>query len=149
MQPATANTFPSVSLWRSNLLRFCFLVLALFMGSVVWSQLLFESPDWPVIQGLAKSMFAALTLLSLLGARYPLQMLPLMLYEVAWKSIWLVLIAFRAWIAGKWNADIASLFHQTIGIVIVYFIVPWPYVWARYVAQPMEPMRPMTLRDSD
>jgi hypothetical protein len=149
MQLGTLNSFPAVSLWRVNLLRVCFLVLAVVMGSMVWSQLLFESADWPVIRGVAKSMLAALALLSLLGVRYPLQLLPLMLYEIAWKTIWLVFIALRAWLAGKWNADIEALFTQTVGIVIVYFIVPWRYVWARYVAQPMEPLRRMTLRDTD
>jgi hypothetical protein len=28
-----------------------------------------------------------------------------------------------------------------VGIIIAYFIVPWRYVWARYVVQPMEPLR--------
>ena len=115
--------------------------MAFVMGSFVWSQLLFESADWPVMRGLAKSMLAALALLSLLGVRYPLQMLPLMLYEITWKTIWIVLIAGRAWMAGKWTAEIDSLFVDCIGIVIAYVIVPWRYVWARFLAQPMEPMR--------
>ena len=55
-------------------------------------------------------MLAALALLSLLGVRYPLQLLPLMLYEIAWKTIWLVFIAMRAWLAGKWNADIEAAY---------------------------------------
>ncbi len=132
--------FPDVAMWRINAMRLLFLLMALVMGSVVWSQLLFQSADWPVARGLAKSMLAALALLSLLGVRYPLQMLPLMIYEVAWKTVWLLLIALRAWTAGKWNADIESLFVDCIGIVIAYFIVPWRYVWARYVRQPMEPL---------
>ena len=151
MQLRTLNplSLPAVSLWRVNLLRVCFMVLAVVVGSQVWVQLLFESADWPIIRGVAKSMLAALALLSLLGVRYPLQLLPLMLYEIAWKTIWLVLIAMRAWVAGKWNAEIEALFTQTVGIVLVYFVVPWRYVWARYVAQPMEPLRRMTLRDTD
>ena len=133
--------FPPVATWRINAMRFLFLLMALVMGSVVWSQLLFDSADWPVMRGLAKSMLAALALMSLFGVRYPLQMLPLMLYEIAWKTVWLTLIAGRAWMAGKWNADIESLFFDCIGIVIAFFIVPWHYVWARYVVQPMEPLR--------
>lgn len=133
--------FPPVAMWRINAMRFLFLLMALVMGSVVWQQLLFESADWPVARGLAKSMLAALALMSLLGVRYPLQMLPLMLYEIAWKTVWLVAIALRAWLAGKWTNDIGSLFEDCIGIVIAYFIVPWRYVWARYVKQPMEPLR--------
>jgi hypothetical protein len=133
--------FPPVAMWRINAMRFLFLLMAVVMGSFVWSQLLFQSADWDVMRGLAKSMLAALALMSLLGVRYPLQMLPLMLYEIAWKTIWIILIAGRAWMAGKWTADIGGLFTDCIGIVIAYFIVPWRYVWARYVVQGMEPLR--------
>lgn len=132
---------PQVATWRINTLRFIFLLMALVMGSFVWTQLLFESTDWPVMRGLAKSMLAALALLSLLGVRYPLQMLPLMLYEIVWKTVWLLLIALRAWLANRWTADIEALFNDCIGIIIAYFVMPWRYVWARYFVQPMEPLR--------
>jgi hypothetical protein len=140
MHTAPDQLLPPVALWRINAMRFVFLLMALIMGSVVWQQLLFESADWPVARGLSKSMLAALALMALLGVRYPMQMLPLMLYEIAWKTVWIILIAGRAWLAGKWNADIESLFIDCIGIIIAYFIVPWRYVWAKYFAQPMEPL---------
>ena len=75
-------------------MRFLFLLMAGFMGAMyVWPQLLFDWAEWDMNRGLAKSMLAALALMSLWGVRYPMQMLPLMLYEVAWKTIWLILIA--------------------------------------------------------
>ena len=141
MESNSDSRFPLVATRRINAMRFLFLLMALVMGSVVWSQLLFESAEWPVMRGLAKSMLAALALLSLLGVRYPMQMLPLMIYEVVWKTIWLILIALRAWLSGHWTPDIESLFIDCIGIVIAFFIVPWRYVWARYFLQPMEPLR--------
>jgi hypothetical protein len=141
MQYDADSQFPPVATWQINAMRFLFLLMALVMGSFVWQQLLFESADWDVMHGLAKSMLAALAVMSLIGVRYPLQMLPLMLYEIAWKTIWIILIAGRAWMAGKWNVDIESLFYDCIGIIIAYFIVPWRYVWARYGVQPMEPLR--------
>ena len=137
MQKPDETLFPPVATWQINAMRFLFLLMALVMGSAVWSQLLFESADWPLARGLSKSMLAALALMSLLGVRYPLQMLPLMLYEIAWKTVWILLIAGRAWLAGKWNADIEGLFYDCIGIIIAYFIVPWRFVWARYFRQPM------------
>lgn len=141
MSDAPESLFPPVALWRINAMRFLFLLMAVIMGGLfVWPQMLFESADWDVMRGLAKSMLAALALLSLWGVRYPLQMLPLMLYEIAWKTIWIVLIAGRAYMAGKWTPDIEGLFNDCIGIVIAYFIVPWRYVWARYIKQPMEPL---------
>jgi hypothetical protein len=116
MQVPNQAPFPAVATWRINAIRFIFLLMALVMGSFVWS---------------------------LLGVRYPMQMLPLMIYEIAWKTIWILLIALRAWLAGKWNADIEGLFFDCVGIVIAYFIVPWRYVWARYGVQGMEPLRSM------
>jgi hypothetical protein len=142
MQTLNDNQLPPVATWQINAMRFLFLLMAGIMGAMfVWPQLLFESADWDVMRGLAKSMLAALALMSLLGVRYPLQMLPLMLYEIAWKTIWILLIAGRAWMAGKWTPDIEALFYDCIGIIIAYFIVPWPYIWARYFKQPMEPLR--------
>ena len=136
------SRFPPVAMWRINAMRFVFLLMAVIMGGLfVWPQVLFESADWEVMRGLAKSMLAALALMSLLGVRYPLQMLPLMLYEIAWKTIWLVLIAGRAWLAGEWAPVIDGLFYDCIGIIIAFFIVPWRYVWARYFKQPTEPWR--------
>ena len=136
-----ALSVSTVALWRVNLIRFVFLLMAVIMGSVVWQQLLFESADWPVMRGLAKSMLAALALLSLLGVLRPLQMLPLMLYEILWKTVWLTLIAGRAYLSGHWNADIESLFYDCIGIVVMFVIMPWRYVWARYLTAPPEPWR--------
>ncbi len=140
MQDGMTSPFPPVALWRINAMRFLFLLMALVMGVVVWSQLLEGGSTWPLWKGCAKSMLAALAVMSLLGVRYPLQMLPLMLYEMAWKTVWLVFVALRAWMQGTWTAEIAGLFEDCIGIVIAYVIVPWPYIWARYVRQPMEPL---------
>lgn len=141
MQINTSAALPPVATWRINAMRLLFLLMATFMGSFVWYRLLFQSDGQPLQWGLAKSMLAALALLSLLGVRYPLQMLPLMLYEMAWKTIWLTLIALRAWLSGRWTVELQGLFEDCIGIVIAYFLIPWRYVWARYIVQPMEPLR--------
>lgn len=133
--------FPAIPYWKINLLRFFFLLMAGVMGSFVWYQIIFESVDWPVARGLSKSMLGALALLSLWGVRYPLQMLPLMLYELVWKTVWIALIAFPAWQGNRMTPDIEALFYDCVGIVIVYFVMPWRYVWVRYVKQAGEPWR--------
>jgi hypothetical protein len=96
---------------------------------------------WDEWKGVAKSMLAALALMSLLGVRYPMQMLPLMLYEMAWKTVFILFIVGRHWLTGTIPPDIEGVFWECIGIVIMYFVVPWRYIWARYFAQPMEAWR--------
>ncbi len=135
------SRFPPVALWRINAIRFIFLLMALIMGSAVWYQLFTEWAAMDINRGLAKSMLAALALMSLLGVRYPLQMLPLMLYEMAWKTVWIVFIAGRHWLAGTVTPQIETLFFECIGIVIAFVVAPWPYIAARYFSQPMEALR--------
>ena len=87
--------------------------------------------------GFLEYFFGALNPLSILRS---IEALPLLLGSLNY-WVWLVLIAGRAWMADKWTPDIEGLFYDCIGIIIAYFIVPWRYVWARYFAQPMEPLR--------
>jgi hypothetical protein len=135
------HQIPTVPLWQINLLRFLFLLIAVVMGSIVWKQLLFGSTGWPWALGLAKSMLAALALLSLWGVRYPLQMLPLMLFELAWKTVWITAIALPAWLSGAMTKGIEDLFYDCIGVIVIYFAIPWRYVFVCFFKQPMEPWR--------
>jgi hypothetical protein len=41
----------------------------------------------PAHNGVGASFFGALTLLSLLGVRYPVRMMPLLIFELTWKLI--------------------------------------------------------------
>ena len=141
MEVRQNDALPHVPVWRLNLIRFVFGLMAFVMGSVIWPQILFGSSNWHWGLGMGKSMLAALSLLSLLGMRYPLQMLPLMLYELAWKTIWLACIALPAYASDRMTADIQDLFFDSVGVVIVFVVIPWRYVWARYFKQPTEPWK--------
>lgn len=141
MTEISERTFPAVPFWQIHLLRVMFLLMAVVMGSIVWYQIVFESIGWWWERGLAKSMLGALALLSLWGVRYPLQMLPLMVYELVWKTVWIMLIALPAWLSNRMTTDIEALFYDCIGVVILYFAIPWRYVFARFIAQPSEPWR--------
>lgn len=134
-------TFPTVPFWKINLLRIMFFLQAVIMGGLVWYQILFQSADWHWGLGMGKAMLGALALLSFLGLRYPLQMLPLMIYELAWKTVWIMTIALPAWLNHRMTADISDLFYDCIGVVIVYLAIPWRYVFARFLAQPSEAWR--------
>ncbi len=82
-------------------------------------------------------MLAAIAVLAVLGIRYPLRMLPLLLFEVLWKSIWLIAIALPLWSAHQLDADTMETVKACVmGIVLVPIVIPWPYVLAQYVKKP-------------
>jgi len=69
-----------------------------------------------------------------LGLRYPLRLLPLLLFELVWKSIWLIAIAYPLWAANQMDGDVwESVRACVMGVVIMPIAIPWPYVWNNYV----------------
>jgi hypothetical protein len=73
--------------------------------------------------------------LSILGLRYPLQMLPLLLFEITWKAAWLLTVALPHWTRGQWNQDLGSTTFAVSLVVIFLPLVPWSYVFRNYVSK--------------
>jgi hypothetical protein len=88
-------------------------------------------------------MLAAMAPLMALGIRSPLQMLPILLYELFWKSIWLVAIALPLWLGHRIDPDTAETVKACLfGVVIVPLVIPWPYVFANYIKRPGDRWKP-------
>lgn len=132
---------PDISIPRLYLLRAIYLLLAVGQGMSVWPKIISQSGDWALMPGVVKCMLGAMSLLALLGLRYPMRMLPLLFWEIAWKLIWLAAVALPAWRNGTMNADISQTAFETGLVVIVVLAVPWDYVYARYVRDPGDPWR--------
>lgn len=130
-----------VATWRLNLLRAVYALIAIAMGAMTWPDILTRSGDWSFAPGVVKCMLGALTLLSLLGIRYPLRMLPLLFWELAWKTIWLLVVALPAWMENRIDTAMAENIFATGLVVIVYAAIPWGYVFDHYVRHPGDQWR--------
>jgi hypothetical protein len=128
-----------VSLLRLWLLRANYLLWAVAGLFLALPPLL--SPD-PAARGMTDSMFGGLWVMGLLGVRYPLQMLPIFLFEFVWKTIWLFAFGLPQWLAGTGspllNEDLLSIGN---GPILFGLIIPWTYVWRHYVTAPAERWR--------
>jgi hypothetical protein len=122
-----------VPVWRLYVLRAAYLVLAVGLGLTVWPKIFSGAPTANLAQGVVRAMLASLSLLSILGLRYPLQMLPLLFFEFAWKAVWLVAFAYPAWASGRMDADTFETAQQCLPVVVVLFMIPWGHVVANYV----------------
>lgn len=124
---------PEVSTFRLYLMRGLYLLVCVGEGSIIWP-LMFHHQPWDLMHGVACSLLAALTALMALGIRYPLQMLPLLLFEFLWKAIWLVAIALPLWSAHQLDPETMETVKACVmGIVLCPIVIPWSYVWANYV----------------
>ena len=92
-RPATASV-PDVRPWRLNALRAGYLFVVAGTAATQWPTLLSHDPAWPLMDGVKTSMLAAVSILAPVGLRYPLQMLPVLLFEVAWKVVWAAAVAW-------------------------------------------------------
>src|SRR6266852_9002246 len=127
----------AVSTFRLYLLRAMYLLIVVGLGSEIWPGIIHHAKAWDLMHGVASSLLAAISVLAALGIRYPLQMLPLLLFELLWKAIWLLAIALPLWSANQLDADTMETVKACLmGIVLVPIVIPWPYVLAQYVKKP-------------
>lgn len=131
-QQASAGT-DEVSLFRLYLLRALYLLVVVGLGLVVWPGVVQRDKPWKLMEGVVACMLAAFSALSVLGLRYPLQMLPLLLWELAWKSIWLLVVALPLWLTGQMDDATWATTSACLMAVIIPFVIPWRHVLARYV----------------
>ncbi len=125
----------TVSLFRLYLLRVLYAVLA-FSQLFIQLPLFVHHNHWTEPQGVAHAFLLALAILSLMGLRYPLKMLPLLVYEILWKAVWLVGIVLPLWLAGQLDADTRQAFFQIAPVVVLIPMLPWTYIHRNYIAQP-------------
>ena len=144
--PKSTIAASGVSLPRLYFLRLGYLVLAVGLAVTKWPLLINHDRPWPLFEGVETSMLVALSLLWLLGLRYPLQMLPVLLFEIAWKFIWMAVVVLPLWTSDQLDPATVSVFYACLVVVIPIAVIPWRYVVAHYVTKPGDPWRSAAIR---
>ena len=132
---ASHPTISEVSLPRLYALRVGYLILAVGLGIYIWPAVIHHTSESAIAHGVQIAMLAGLGLTAVLGLRYPVQMLPLLLFELIWKTIYLVAFALPLWSAHQITAAAAEDIKACLMVVIFLPIIPWQYVFAHYILQ--------------
>ena len=129
-----ANVAQEVSLARIYVLRATYLLLVIGLGGMIVPDVV----SHPVIsRGVIPSLLGAVWVLAFVGLKYPLEMLPLLMFEFAWKSIWMVAYGLPQWSAGQLPPTFAEdSFNIGLGVILMPLVIPWGYVYRHYVKQP-------------
>lgn len=130
---ATQTGDREVPLWRLHLLR-AFAVLGVVgLFSALPSLIQHEPTD----RGMIKAILGGLWVMALFGLRYPLQMLPIFLFELVWKTIWLLAFGLPQWWSGVGSPRLSQdLWEIGAFPFVIGLVIPWGYVWRHYFRKP-------------
>ncbi len=119
--------------WRLHLLRLCYLLLVGGLGVFVVPRLIALPSDWSANRAVIDCFLGALSGLSILGLFRPLAMLPLLLFELAWKFIFMLRIALQAMLGGTLEPAFEAVFWECVPVLLFVPIIPWRHVWHIYL----------------
>ena len=124
-----------VSTFRLHLLRLVYVGTFLFVGTNAWKGILTHTGAWDPLHGVAFSFWAAYSTLLLLGLRYPLKLVPLLLLQLFYKLVWLIVVAYPLWSSSQLSGSSAGGLTRIFVIAVVadLFVIPWPYTLRSYV----------------
>ena len=122
-----------VTTLRLYLLRAAYFMIFVFLTTQVMPQVILRGPQYPHMSGVARALLSALGLVALLGIRYPIKMLPIMLFELMWKAIWVFAVGLPLRMANRLDPGQAQTLKDcTVGVIICLIVIPWPYVIDTY-----------------
>jgi len=122
-----------VSLFRLYTLRAAYFVMAAGLGTFIWPAVIRHTSEFAITRGIQIALLAGLGASAALGLRYPVQMLPVLLFELIWKAIYLVAFALPLWSAHQINPATADDIKSVLMVVILVPLIPWRYVFSHYV----------------
>lgn len=123
-----------LSTFRLYLLRAVYLLITVGLVIMIWPLIISPGDNVSHMGGVVRAMLGTVAVLSALGIRYPVAMLPVLFFELVWKTIWVVAFGVPLWMAGRLEGGTAESMNDClVGIVIVAAVLPWGYVYRRYV----------------
>jgi hypothetical protein len=138
--PSLSPAETVLALWQVNLLRVGYLVMGGGLAVFKWPLLVDHKP-WTLAEGTVECLLVGMSLLALLGLRYPVRMLPILLFEVTWKLIWLGVVALPLWVDGPVDAATREQIGKVLWVVIVIAVIPWRFVLDNWITAAGDPWR--------
>ncbi|MET0526251.1 MAG: hypothetical protein ABWZ91_15705 [Nocardioides sp.] len=121
-------------------MRVGYLVMVVGLAVLKWP-LLFDHEPWSLAEGTKECLLIAMSFLALLGIRYPQRMLPILLFEVTWKLLWLGVVVLPLWRDGTLDGATRTQAGAVLWVVIIIAVIPWRHVFTQYVLAPADPWR--------
>jgi hypothetical protein len=126
---------------RLNVMRLGYAFMGIGLAIVKWPILFQNIRSLPAMDGVVACLLTGMGLLAFLGLRYPVRMLPILLFEVAWKVLWIGFVAIPDLAAGPLDDATKELLVNCSLVVVIIAVIPWRYAWTRFVRTPGDAWR--------
>jgi hypothetical protein len=128
------DRYESVRRINIYLLRLVYALMFFVLGRDTWTHILTHQGTWEPRDAIAWCVWTAFATLAALGIFRPLKMLPILLLEIFYKVLWLIIVAFPLWSAGKLaGSNAESTASAFLWVLLPIVAVPWGYVFGNYI----------------
>ena len=116
------------------LLRALFLLMFLFLSYDSWSHIFEHTGTWKNSDAAAWCMWGSYSIISFIGVIRPLKMLPIIIFDIIYKTAWLLIVAYPLWIKGELAGSPAEeMTHVFLGVIFFIVAMPWGYFFRTYI----------------
>lgn len=127
---------------RIYLLRAMYAFIAFGLGVTTLPDIVSGSGQSADSDTVINAILMGFCLLSLLGVKYPLKMLPVLLLELVWKVFWLLVYALPMYLNNSLDEYAQELvFACAMGVILTPLVLPWGYLIAHYLKAPATPWK--------
>lgn len=115
-------------------MRLFFGLMFVFVGMDSWKVILNHAGPWDPLHAVTFCVFATYSTLSFFGIIHTLRMLPIMIFMIFYKTLWLIIVAYPLWITNRLaGSDAEGMAMVFIWVAIPMCFMPWRHVFRNYV----------------
>jgi len=115
-------------------LRLFYFLMLVFVAPGAWRVLLDHDGPWDPLHAVAWAVWATYPALAAFALLHPLRWLPLMVFTIGYKAVWLGFVALPLWQAGTMDGSNAQPIAESfLALPLLVLVVPWAYAWRTYV----------------
>lgn len=115
------------------MLRLNYFLAAAVVGTWAWGALLRHQGPWDQYKSVMICVWAAYPTLMAIGLIRPLRMLPIMFFMIAYKTLWLTLVAYPMWQAGTLTPSAVAMAKDFLWLPLGLIAIPWGYSFRTFV----------------
>jgi hypothetical protein len=115
-------------------LRVLYFLMCVFMATDAWKMIFTFDGELDRFRAVAICVWAAYGTLAVFGLLHPLKWLPIVLFMIFYKTLWLIVVSYPLWLSNKLaGSPVEEMTYVFIAAPFLMLVVPWKYVFDTYV----------------